>query len=283
MNKMKGTKRRSKLRGGLVFEGSEGCVFSPELTSTGSLLSTAKYPKRSGRFITKVYRRPEDLKTELQGIAIMKQIDPTQQYTKTFIDTSVTPDIKSIDLQTERCTKPITATSPALYMYYNGLSIKTLRQRGIINEVLKPLLLGLSRLSELFVKMAKLNVVHGDVQPGNILYNREDGRVYLIDFTSMQVLPGLTDKTVDIKSLGIIVRDLIFLYKKAQSVESTCETVVSQILDDITPKINQSKDVEAIQTMLVNSIDIVLKKCFAGRGRRKTLRRSRHKVNGNMH
>lgn len=279
MNKMKGTKRRSKLRGGLVFEGSEGCVFSPELKSTGTLLSTAKYPNRSGRFITKMYRRPEDLKSELRGIAIMKQIDPAQEYTKTFIDTGAKPDVTSIDPQSEKCTKPISSDSPALYMYYTGLSIKTLRQRGILNEVLKPVLAGLSRLSEIFVKMARLNVVHGDIQSGNILYNREDGKVYLIDFTSMQVLPGLTDKTADIKALSAIIRDLLFSYRKSQMVDSTCETIVTQILDEITPKIEASNDVEAIQTVLVNSIDIVLKKCFAGRGRKRTLRRSRHKIN----
>lgn len=280
MNKMK--TKRSKLRGGVVYEGSEGCVFVPELKSKGTMFASPKYSKRSGKFITKIYRRPEDLKSELRGIALMKQVDPTQTYTKTFIDTDAKPDITSIDLQTEKCTKPLTPKSPALYMYYNGVSLQALRKRGTLNEVLKPVLGGLARLSALFVNMAKYNVIHGDIQPGNLLYNKDDQNVYLIDFTSMQVLPGLTDKTSDIKSLATVISDILITYKKSQLPESTCETILTQILEDIYPKIKASKDVEAIHTLIVNSIDIVLSKCFTGKGR-KTLRRPRHKVNRNMH
>ena len=280
MNKMK--TKRSRLHGGVVYEGSEGCVFVPELKSTGTLFSRAKYNTRSGKFITKIYRRAEDLKSELRGIALMKQVDPAQEYTKTFIDTTAKPDIASIDVS-EKCSKPLSPNSPALYMYYNGVSLQALRKRGTLNEVLKPVLAGLSRLSILFVNMAKNNVIHGDIQPGNLLYNKDDGNVYLIDFTSMQVLPGLTDKTSDIKSLAIVISDILIAYKKSQLIGSTCETVVSQILNDIYPKIKASKDVEVIHTMIVNSIDIILKNCFSGNGRSNKRRTLRRKVHRNMH
>lgn len=280
MNNMK--TKRSKLRGGVVYEGSEGCVFVPELKSTKTLFTSPKYANRSGKFITKIYRRPEDLKSELRGIALMKQVDPAQEYTKTFIDTDAKPDITSIDSKTEKCSKPLTANSPALYMYYNGVSLQALKKRGIFNEVLKPVLAGLARLTTLFVKMAKYNVIHGDIQPGNLLYNKEDHNVYLIDFTSMQVLPGLTDKTSDIKSLSIVITDILITYKKSQLVGSKCETVLTQILDDMYPKIKASNDVEAIQTIIVNSINIVLKNCFTGGTRNKT-RRLRRQVNRNVH
>lgn len=271
MNNMK--TRKHKYRGGAVFEGSEGCVFYPELKSKDGILS-AKYPRRSGKFVTKIYVRPEDFKTELQGIALMKQVDPQGEFTRTFVDTAVKPDISSIDVKTEKCTKPITETSSTLYMTYSGTSILALKKTGKLNEVLKPVLIGLGRLSKLFVKMAALNIFHMDVQSGNLLFNKPEGKIYLIDFTSMKLLPGVTDKTIDIKALSLVILDILRNYRKSVGVESKCGLILSDIIESIYPKIIAAKDVEAIDTLITNSVDSVMKICFVGG--RKTLRRRRH-------
>jgi hypothetical protein len=271
-------KTRKKARhGGEVFQGSEGCVFVPELKSKGSLFSKTKYPTRSGKFITKVYVSPTDLANELKGIGLMKQIDPNQQYTSTFVDISSKPDMSSI-ATSESCTLPLPENPPALYMYYNGVSILTLKKQGRLNPVLRQVLKGLSRLSELFTKMSRAGIIHGDIHAGNLLYNQKDTNVYLIDFTAMDKPAGLTDRSIDIKSLWDVIFAILNNYKKSVGEQSNCGMVLNQILTDIAPKIKSTKDVEVIQTFITTSIDSVLAKCFVGG--KKTLRK---KVHRNMH
>jgi len=278
MDNMKTHKR--KYKGGTVFEGSEGCVFTPELKSKNGVFSS-KYPTRSGKFVTKIYVRPEDMKTEIQGIALMKQVDPTGQYTKTFIDVDSKPDITSI-LPTEKCTKPITANSPALYMYYGGISIQALRKSGLY-LVLKDVLLGLSNLVPLFIKMSELNIYHTDVQPGNLLYNRADKRVYLIDFTSMKLMPGVTDKSTDIRSLANVIFNILMNYKTQIQPDSKCSDLLDIILSKSIQNVSSTKDVEVIGTIITSTVSSVIATCMPRGGRRKTLRRSRHKIHRNMH
>ena len=269
--------RKKPRHGGEVFQGSEGCVFVPELKSKGSLFSKGKYPTRSGKFITKVYVSPSDLSNELKGIGLMKQIDPNQEYTNTFTDISSKPDMTSIGTS-ERCTLPLPENPPSLYMYYNGVSILTLKKQGRLNPVLRQVLKGLSRLTELFAKMSRGGIIHGDIHAGNLLYNQKDTNVYLIDFTAMDRPPGLTDKSIDIKSLWDVIFGILINYKKSVGEQSNCGIVLNQILSDISPKIKSTKDVEVIQTIITTSIDSVLAKCFVGG--KKTLRK---KINRNMH
>jgi len=264
--------RKKPRHGGEVFQGSEGCVFVPELKSQGSLFSKSKYPTRSGKFITKVYVSPSDLANELKGIGLMKQIDPNQEYTSTFVDISSKPDMSSM-ATSESCTLPLPENPPALYMYYNGVSLLTLKKQGRFNPVIRQVLKGLSRLSELFTKMSRAGIIHGDIHSGNLLYNQKDTNVYLIDFTAMDKPAGLTDKSIDIKSLWDVIFAILNNYKKSIGEQSKCGIVLNQILTDIAPKIKSTRDVEVIQTIITTSIDSVLAKCFVGG--KKTLRRRR--------
>lgn len=269
-----GKTRRRIYKAGAVFEGSEGCVFVPELASKGLLAK--KYPKRSGKYITKVYRRQEDLATELKGIALMKQIDPAGEYTKTFVDNTTRPDLSTITPD-EKCTKPITDDSPALYMYYTGVSLASLKTSGKINEVLKPVLIGLARLGDLFVKMDALRIYHSDVQPGNLLYNRDDRNVYLIDFTGAQQLPGISDRSLDIRSLAIVIFNLINNYRKNVMEDSKCAKAIDEIIKQNIKVIDSTKDVSVIDTALKSTVQAVVNNCFAGGSKkRKTLRRRPH-------
>lgn len=268
-------RRTKRIKGGDVFEGSEGCVFVPELVSNELLLK--KYPKRSGKFITKVYRRQEDLITELKGIALMKQIDPTGQYTKTFVDNTTRPDLTSIS-PNEDCTKPIKNDSPALYMYYGGVSISSLKKTGKLNEVLRPVILGLARLGDLFVNMDKFHIYHSDVQPGNLLYNMQDRNVYLIDFTGVQQLPKISDRSIDIKSLASVIFTLISEYQEKIMSDTNCYKTLAFLLDKNKELIDRTTDVAVIDTILKSTVDSFVKTCFSGgkkrkQRNRKTLRR----------
>lgn len=272
------TRRRKRVRrGGVVFEGSEGCVFTPELKSKEGLFSS-KYPNRSGKFVTKIYVRPEDMKTEIQGIAIMKQVDPTGEYTKTFVDVDAKPDITTI-LPTEKCTKPISPSSPAVYMYYGGISIQALKKSGLY-LVLKDVLLGLSRLVPLFIKMSQLNIYHTDIQPGNLLFNRADKRVYLIDFTSMAIMPGVTDKSTDIRSLAAVIFDILRNYRRQLPAESKCGDLLDIILSKSVMNVSSTKDVDVIGMIITSTVESVVRTCLGSGGRRRTLRRKLHR---NMH
>jgi hypothetical protein len=275
MNNMR--TRKNKYKGGTVFEGSEGCVFTPELKSKDGLF-ISKYPTRSGKFVTKIYVRPEDMKTEIQGIGLMKQVDPTGQYTKTFVDIDTKPDIKSI-LPTEQCTKPINADSPALYMYYAGVSLQSLKKAGLY-LVLKDVLLGLSNLVPLFTKMSELNIYHTDVHPGNLLYNRADKRVYLIDFTSMKLMPGVTDKSTDIRSLAIVIFNILVNYRRQIQSDSKCGNLLDIILSKSADNVAATRDVEVIGTIITSTVTSVVATCLSTGGRKRTLRR---KVNRNVH
>ncbi len=269
-----GRTRRRTLTGGYVYEGSEGCVFVPELKSKSGFLKSAKYSSRSGKFVTKIFLRDADLKAEIEGLKLMKTIDPTGEYSKTFFDINETPDLSS-KLPTENCTKAISDKSPTIYMYYGGISLQALRKNGKLNEVIKPVLVGLSKLGDLFVKMAKSNIFHKDIQPGNFLFNKQESKVYLIDFTAMSVIPGITDKAIDIRDLALVIFNILTDYRKQVMADSSCGDTLDFILTKSKKDILASKDPEVINTIIVSSVDSVMRTCFKG-GKRKTLRRSRH-------
>jgi serine/threonine protein kinase len=279
---MVGRSRKTR-RGGAVYEGQDACVFVPALKSKGEgLLGLSKYTRSNTKYITKIFAqtpgvlndKSRNLKQELEdektGYDIMKSVDPRGEFTRTFYDVTAVPDLKSI-LPTEHCMKDLSDESPGMYIEYGGVSIHSLDSQGKLSMYIKPILQGLKNMSNLFLKMSKKGINHGDVHEGNILFDKTTERVYLIDFSRIRTREkdgegGLDDdpprfnKNRDmIKLIDLIQWILVMIQHKTNK---TCNDMIERF-NNTAKRAKSSLDIQIMYNFINDFIPSLLNFCSA--------------------
>ncbi len=289
-----------------VIPGAQGCAIIPSLIVQGLT------KQRDKRYVTKIFVDEAAYKEEKRNNAFVKQIDRTNQFT----NVSFNEDPIDLSLLTKEdiknCGQIIgTRADLALKKYVNyeylGKSLHTIMSHSI--ELTKgdadDIIYGLTKLITKVYLMNKGElsggtvIFHNDSHRGNIMYNPRNHNVYLIDF-------GLA--TIGAPRKGDVLGDMTKLTE-------TTGFMVTYILSTV-PDLSESKrqaltkyltfvnsnylgrasaprgfvPTYTAESILKASQDLTNEFQDGGRRRRtkrtklnKTLRRSRHKVNRNMH
>lgn len=160
----------------LIGQGNYGCVFKPHV----SCKNKAKTFKDS---IGKVFLDESEFQSEKIIQDMIKKIDPYNNFTVPLYDVCDVKYFKKTD-KVEGCDLieqvNLDNEYPQLIYKYGGKSLKDIiKEKGSIKKFmdifikLRPLLFGLEKLNE-------ANLIHQDIKPPNILYDKN--KVYLIDF-----------------------------------------------------------------------------------------------------
>jgi len=173
------------MRGGEVInKGSYGCVISPNKPCDKTFSGT------SGDYVSKIFygkKGKEDRDREWEVLQEIAKIDPEFKFTIEPVDNCNIWNIGGGDVG--QCTNKILV--PQIILRNGGPDLHGF-ERGLIKPIsYKNFLRSFRRLVEGCKKMEEAELVHRDIKPGNILYNEEKNRFYIVDF-------GLACKTSEV-------------------------------------------------------------------------------------
>jgi serine/threonine protein kinase len=159
-----------------VASGSYGCVFRPHLK--------CKNKKEYKKAVGKVFEDDEEFLIEKELLEKVQQLDPEHTFTLITLDTCDTNvNIRSSDniQKCELMDMNIKKEYKQIIIDYGGKSLETMFIRNTsspraflkIFHAIKPLFEGL-------VMLSKNKLLHQDIKPDNIMFNKN--KLYLIDF-----------------------------------------------------------------------------------------------------
>jgi serine/threonine protein kinase len=289
-----------------VIPGAQGCAIIPSLIVQGIS------KQRDKRYVTKIFVDEASYKEEKRNNAFVKQIDRTNQFT----NVSFNEDPIDLSLLTKEdiknCGQIIgTRADLALKKYINyeylGKSLHTIMSHSIVltNGDADDIIFGLTKLITKVYLMNKGElsggkvIFHNDAHRGNIMYNPRNHNVYLIDFGLASIGSARKgDTLVDMAKLtettGFMVTYILTTVKdlserKKQALSKYLAFVSANYLGKVSSPRGFVPTYTA-ETILKASQDLTNEFQEGGSRRKtrrsggnKTLRRSRHKVNRNMH
>ena len=156
--------------------GTYGCVLKPAVPCVGK----TDTPPNS---VSKVFNDPDHQREEVEFQNRIARIDPQGEFTiRKFQECEVAAS--NIPMQVLSKCGNITTASPHFWQIiyeYGGDDLKHLCRRN--NDVpFENLFKGMEGIMKGLTLMQSRNAVHQDIKPANILYNRQIGKAFLIDF-----------------------------------------------------------------------------------------------------
>jgi len=289
-----------------VIPGAQGCAIIPSLIVQGIT------KQRDKRYVTKIFVDEASYKEEKRNNAFVKQIDRTNQFT----NVSFNEDPIDLSLLTKEdiknCGQIIgTRADLALKKYINyeylGKSLHTIMSHSITltSGDADDIIFGLTKLITKVYLMNKGElsggrvIFHNDAHRGNIMYNPRNHNVYLIDFGLASIgsarkgdilvdMAKLTETTsFMVTYILTTVKDLS--ERKKQAISKYLTFVNSNYLGrtsaprGFVPTYTAETILKAAQDLTNDFQDGGSRRKTRRSGGNKTLRRSRNKVNRNMH
>lgn len=239
-------------RGGkVVNKGSYGCVISPNKPCNRT------FNAKSGDYVSKIFygkNGVDDRNREWEELKEIAKIDPGYDFTIEPVDSC---DIWNFGGDVGECTNKIIV--PQIILRNGGIDL-----HGFENGLIKPIsftdfLRSFRRLVEGCRTMEEADMVHRDIKPGNILYNREGNRFSIVDF-------GLACKVSEVydKSNGDILeyvypyyppefRIMGYIYKMGKSEEEIVKYIGDVLRDRKKFKATEIMR-EAVKNMIVPGV-----------------------------
>ena len=271
-------KLKSIKHGGMAVQGEQGCVTIP------SLVIDAK-KTRNVNYVTKLFFEDKYfIEEKANNDYILKEIDPRQSFTVVGYDMNPInvktisanelvkcPSLKGKDLSTLKF----------LNYKYAGISIASIIEDNtqFDKNSSKDLIAALANLTVKVYGMNSAGFFHKDAHEGNIMYNPKDKHAYLIDFG--HATKGSDKPLWDMQSMLICIRlvisNIIAFSKLPPDYIGLLTSYKNDITQVITKLDNMTKE-EGLNLAMKAATDFSFAYSKLG-GSRKTLRRSRNKIN----
>jgi serine/threonine protein kinase len=200
-------KNRKQYHGGMSIQGAQGCVTIP------SLVVDRGTQTRNANYITKLFFTEIDFNEEKShNDKVLASVDPTGQFTSAAYDTKPI-DIKRIrPEETEEC--PSLKGLDLSKLKYMNMKFLGRSMQSIIDKVVqyktsdvRNLMNALAKLAQHVYDMNVKDFYHNDIHPGNVMYDKNLKKAYLIDFGFLGE-PKRT-KLIDLQGLVSMTRVLL--------------------------------------------------------------------------
>ena len=197
----------NKKRGGkIIGQGTYGCVFNPPLkcdpkfqgnSNNSNSDNNGKRKKPSSKYIGKAMLDDDEYEAEKAIMAKVKAIDPNGDFTLGVEHSCQVTSVSSSDLSapSRNCSKDSIMEKGQL-IYKNG-GVTLLDYIGTSPTRFFQVIKGFGNIIRGVQKIHDHGLFHGDIKPENILFSKEEKKMYLIDFgmsVSMnkvyEVVPG---------------------------------------------------------------------------------------------
>lgn len=270
-------------RGGMAVQGEQGCVTIP------SLVIDAK-KTRSMNYVTKLFFEEKYFNEEkANDDFILKEIDPRQSFTVVAYDMNPI-NVKVISTsELEKCPSlkgKDLSNLKFLNYKYAGISIASIIENNTVfdKNSSKDLIAALANLTVKVFGMNSVGFFHKDAHEGNIMYNPKDKHAYLIDFGHAS--KGSDKPLWDMQSMLICIRLVISNMLAFSKLPPNYIELLTAYKNDITQVITKldvgMSTEEGLNLAMKAATDFSFAYSRLG-GSRKTLRRTRHKINRYMH
>ena len=290
MDKMRTRKNRNKI-GGAAISGAEGCVIIPSLLSVGFLRST-----RSATHVTKLFYEKSTYDKEKGNNDTINAFDPTNSFTYVKYDekpidfSKLSADEKSICVKNIKNGAPIETLKHLNYVF-GGQSLFSCGENRsqISNKKSSDILNSIANLLPHVIAMNQKGLYHNDLNDGNILYNQNNKKAYLIDFSGLTKV-STKHPLCDIMALLNATKTFAFKLDQGTDFPVQLRTLLQEFYTELEPalkRIAANADTPEQQsiayTTIVSEFNDFCKRysdTVPYSGGKKTLRHKRH---GNMH
>lgn len=164
--------------GKFVGQGSYACVFYPLIKCNNADYDKTKYPKTVGKVFKE--NKLSHVEDEYHIVKKIKKIDPKNEFSVEFFGKCEvsTLNFKKSD-EKDKCNDLYLNNYQQLIYAYKGVDLTRLPKNIKIENIfiaLKKIMYAINVLNY------KNSIIHVDIKPLNMLYNKEDNKIYLIDF-----------------------------------------------------------------------------------------------------
>ena len=164
--------------GKLLAQGAYGCIFYPLIKCNNIEYSNKKYPKTIGKIFKG--NKADNLIDEYNIVKKIKKIDPNNNFSVEFFGKCEvsTINFKKTD-EKDKCKNLYLNDYKQLIYANKGIDLSKLPQNIKIDNIFLALK---NIIKALHIINYEHNIIHADVKPPNMLYNRSENKIYLIDF-----------------------------------------------------------------------------------------------------
>ena len=269
--------RRIRMRyGGMTIQGAQGCVTIPSL-----MIDQRK--TRNANYVTKLFFTEDEFdKEKAQNDKVLKLVDPKGEFTSATYNTN-TIDLKKLDpKEVANCSslkgKDLTKLK-YLNMRFLGKSLQSIidDQKQFDKEEVRNILTSFAILASKVYEMNKKDFFHNDLHLGNVMYDKQYKKIYLIDFGFLG--PPIKSELTDLLGICVIVKTFIstVLFSK-NNLSSEMKDVLKTFLVDLSLVMSQAgadPDIKHAQLKLVTALTDFYKIMSQTAGRRKTRKNKR--------
>jgi len=270
--------RRIRMRyGGMTIQGAQGCVTIPSLM-------VDKYMRtRNASYVTKLFFTEDEFdKEKAQNDTVLKFVDPKGEFTSATYNTNPI-DLKKLDpKEVANCSslkgKDLTKLK-YLNMRFLGKSLQSIidDQKQFDKEEVRNILTSFAILASKVYEMNKKDFFHNDLHLGNVMYDKQYKKIYLIDFGFLG--PPIKSELTDLLGICVIVKTFIstVLFSK-NNLSSEMKDVLKTFLVDLSLVMSQAgadPDIKHAQLKLVTALTDFYKIMSQTAGRRKTRKNKR--------
>jgi serine/threonine protein kinase len=169
--------------GGVISEGGYGCIFHPKIACSGQTTTNTKY-------ISKIQRNNFFSRNEIYISSLIKKIPNYENFFNVILD-SCDVSLKKISKgEIKKCDKTLKGISNALLGNLKYIKNKNLfsllTERRISNEAIKNnifIIINTYKITLLALeKLKKMDIIHNDIKPDNVLYDIDRNIPIIIDF-----------------------------------------------------------------------------------------------------